>query len=74
MPTISNTNERVKDSQVTFTDITTGNASTSNHGFLVKLSGSSTDVLKGDGTFGAAPSGTFNYASTLALQAVQIIM
>lgn len=46
------TNLPVTDSKVAFTDITTGNASASNHGFLPKLSGSAGDVLRGDGTFG----------------------
>jgi hypothetical protein len=45
------------DDTIIFSDITTNNASTTKHGFLRKLSGSSTDVLKGDGTFGAASGG-----------------
>ena len=39
---------------LSLTDITTNNATTSKHGFLPKLSGTASDVLKGDGTFGAA--------------------
>lgn len=39
-------------------DVTTLNASTSAHGLLPKLSGVATDVLKGDGTFGAAAGGS----------------
>jgi hypothetical protein len=40
------------------TDITTANATSLRHGFLPKLSGSSSDVLKGDGTWGASGGGT----------------
>lgn len=47
----------IAESKITFTDITTGNASASAHGYLPKLSGSVTDVLKGDGTFGAISAG-----------------
>ena len=42
---------------LSFSDVTTNNASASNHGFLPKLSGSATDFLKGDGTWGAATAG-----------------
>lgn len=38
-------------------DNTDLNATTSAHGLLPKLSGSATDVLLGDGTFGAVPGG-----------------
>ncbi len=41
------------------TDITTNNSSTSFHGFLKKLSGATSDVMRGDGTWGGiyAPEG-----------------
>lgn len=42
----------VTDANVTFSDITTGNATSSQHGFLPKLSGNADDVFKGDGTYG----------------------
>lgn len=51
------------DATITFTDITTNNASVSKHGFLPKLSGSASDVLKGDGTFGAGGVGTVTSTS-----------
>jgi hypothetical protein len=39
------------DSDITFTDITTGNASTSNHGFLKKLSNNSYEYQDGTGAW-----------------------
>lgn len=45
------------ESTITFTDITTGNATTLAHGYLPKLSGSTSNYLRGDGTW-AAPSAT----------------
>lgn len=45
------------ESSVTFTDITTGNASTSKHGYLPKLDGSSTHYLNGAGAWSTPPSG-----------------
>jgi hypothetical protein len=44
------------DKNLITSDVTTNDASTSKHGFMKKLSGSSTDVFKGDGTFGSAPA------------------
>lgn len=41
----------VNDSDVTFTDITTGNASATKHGFLKKLSNVATEFLNGAGNF-----------------------
>lgn len=55
---VTNGQNSLTESDVTTSDVTTGNASTSKHGFLPKLSGSATDVLKGDGTFGAASGGS----------------
>jgi predicted RecA/RadA family phage recombinase len=48
--------QTISDATISLTDITTGNASSARHGFLPKLSGSATDVLKGDGTFGTPAS------------------
>lgn len=45
------------ESVVTFTDITTNNASTSKHGYLPKLDGNSAHYLDGTGAFSAPPSG-----------------
>jgi hypothetical protein len=39
------------ESAITFTDITTNNATTSKHGYLPKLSGSTSEFLRGDGTW-----------------------
>ena len=39
------------------TDVTTLNATTSAHGLLPKLSGNASQVLKGDGTWGAGGAG-----------------
>lgn len=41
---------------ITFTDVTTGNATTDNHGFLPKLGGGTTNYLRADGTW-VAPAG-----------------
>jgi len=49
----------VNDSDVIFTDITDGNASISKHGFLPKLSGSSSQFLNGAGNY-ITPSGIVN--------------
>ena len=38
-------------------DVTTLNSSTLRHGLLPKLSGSASDVLRGDGTWGAGGGG-----------------
>lgn len=58
---------QVLDDDIGFSDITTGNSSTSEHGFLLKLSGSVTDVLRGDGTWGpdAGDPGLFNFADRI---------
>jgi len=42
---------------ISFTDVTTGNASATKHGFLPKLDGLTTTYLRGDGTW-ATPSGS----------------
>ena len=51
------------ESTITFTDITTGNATTSNHGYLPKLGGGTTNFLRADGSW-AAPSGGGSYTAT----------
>lgn len=43
----------IPESDISFTDITTGDVSTLKHGYIPKLSGSATDVFKGDGTWGS---------------------
>jgi hypothetical protein len=48
------------ESSITFTDITTGNATTGAHGYLPKLGGGTTNYLRADGTW-AAPSGGTSY-------------
>lgn len=50
-------------------DVTDLNATASAHGLLPKLSGSATDVLRGDGTFGAVPGGGGGASISLALRA-----
>lgn len=45
------------ESSVTFTDITTGNASTTKHGYLPKLSGNSSEVFNGVGGWSSVSSG-----------------
>lgn len=45
------------DTAISFSDNTTGNASTSQHGFLPKLGGGTTNFLRADGGW-AAPSGS----------------
>jgi len=51
------------ESAITFTDITTNNATTSLHGYLPKLGGGSTNFLRADGTW-AAPPGTLTGSGT----------
>lgn len=43
----------VSEPELAFTDITTANSTSLKHGLLPKLSGSASDVLKGDGTWAA---------------------
>lgn len=49
------------------TDNTRLNASTTAHGLLLKLSGSSVDVLRGDGTWGAGGGGSGSVDDTMIL-------
>ena len=55
----------IDSSDFTLSDNTTNNSSASKHGLLPKLSGSQTDVLRGDGTWGIYSSGSSFW--TLAL-------
>lgn len=47
----------VTEAELSLSDITTANATAARHGLLPKLSNSASDVLKGDGTWGAAAGG-----------------
>jgi len=58
----------VNDTDVQFTDNTTGNASTTKHGYLPKLSGAATDFLNGTGVF-SVPAGAVSVAQ-VALRAI----
>lgn len=51
------TNKSLSEAQVTFTDITTGNATTSNHGFLKKLSNVSSEFMNGQGNWATPAAG-----------------
>lgn len=53
----------INDSDIQFTDITTGNATSGAHGFLPKLSGTSTNVLHGDGTWSDPVGSSVSYIS-----------
>lgn len=48
----------ITEGELSFSDVTTRDATAIAHGLLPKLSGSAGDVLHGDGTWGAASSGT----------------
>ncbi len=50
------TGKSIAETQLTFTDITTNNASASAHGFVPKWPNNTTTFFRGDGTF-AAPAG-----------------
>lgn len=62
----TNSTGGVLDSTISFSDITIGNASTTKHGFLRKLSGSSSDALLGDGTWGPLIAGASISLSNLS--------
>lgn len=47
----------VTDANLSTSDVTTNNATTSKHGFLPKLPGGTTNFLREDGTFAAPPGG-----------------
>lgn len=51
-------------------DVTTNNATTAKHGFLLKLGGGSTNFLRADGTWNAPAGGTgITIGAALALSA-----
>jgi hypothetical protein len=52
----------IREADLSLTDNTTANASTSAHGFLPKLPGGTTSFLRGDGNF-ATPSGSGNVSN-----------
>lgn len=53
------------ESRLSFTDITTGNATASNHGFLKKLSGNSGEFMNGAGNWAAGSAdGTGNWTAS----------
>lgn len=54
------------DAEIIFTDIETGNASTTKHGFLPKLSGNDDEFLNGAGEW-AEPSSTINLLNSKGL-------
>ena len=47
------------ETEVSFTDITTGDSSTTKHGYLRKLNGSTVNYLRGDGTWVTPPNTTY---------------
>lgn len=51
------------ETKISFTDVTTGNASTSNHGFLPKLNNSATQFLNGKGSW-ATPTATIDQTAS----------
>lgn len=59
------TNKSIAETQITFTDVTTGNVSTSNHGFTPKLPNDATKYLDGTGAYSVpASSGTSKISFT----------
>lgn len=58
----------VNDSDIAFTDITTGNASSSKHGFLPKLSNSLAQFLNGQGSWTSTIDSNTSASPTLILQ------
>lgn len=55
---ITVTGKSISEAQITFTDITTGNANTSNHGYIKKLDGNAAHAFGGDGNWFTPPGGT----------------
>lgn len=56
--TVDNLSKAINGELILLTDVVTLNSSTTKHGFLPKLSGSVTDFLRGDGTWGAGSGGS----------------
>lgn len=67
----------ITETKLSFTDITTANATASAHGLLPKLSGNGSDCLRGDGTFstcpGAGTGGDFSTNTTTSV-AQQVVV
>lgn len=51
---------------ITFTDVTTGNATTANHGFLPKLGGGTSNFLRADGSWATPPDSNTDTLQTIA--------
>lgn len=54
----------VSEATVSFTDVTTNNASTTKHGFLLKLDNSSTNFLNGQGAWAAPAASVTGFTSS----------
>ena len=63
----------VVESDFSFADNTTANATTSAHGLLPKLHGSSTKFLRGDGTWGLTPAANFTAATNIGTAATTTV-
>lgn len=67
----------ITETKLSFTDITTANATAGAHGLLPKLSGNGSDCLRGDGTFstcpGAGTGGDFSTNTTTSV-AQQVVV
>jgi hypothetical protein len=67
----------INETKLSFTDITTANATASAHGLLPKLSGNGSDCLRGDGSFstcpGAGTGGDFSTNTTTSV-AQQVVV
>lgn len=61
----------ITESKFSFSDVTTGNSTASQHGLLMKLSGNGSDCLRGDGSFstcpGAGTGGDFSTNTTTSV-------
>lgn len=68
----SNTTITPAESSVTFTDITTNNASTTKHGYLAKLSNSATQYMDGTGNW-STPAGGMVLLSTATPSAASTV-
>lgn len=67
----------ITETKLSFTDVTTANATASQHGLLPKLSGNGSDCLRGDGSFstcpGAGSGGDFSTNTTTSV-AQQVVV
>lgn len=59
------------ESTITFTDITTGNVSSSAHGYCPKLPNNTTTFLRGDGSFSAPPTDSMTAAKISSLISIR---